>query len=129
MKDRLLRYWVYFRRGHATYLAFLISFANFIAIQYRLVIENVPALASLFPRLAYFLVAFAAIYLPICIVIGWWDYKKGGVPVEKTVSTLANPWNRDITLALILLMQDKKDEAIQILSKWVEKEAREGVQQ
>ena len=43
-RDRLLRWLTYFRRGHNAYLVFLVSFANFVVIQYRLLIEYIPAL-------------------------------------------------------------------------------------
>lgn len=68
-KDRLLRWWTYFRRGHNTYLVFLLSFANFVTIQYRLLVEYVPALKILFINFTSFLLAFAVIYLPIAVQV------------------------------------------------------------
>ena len=37
------RRWLDFRQGHSIYLVFIITFANFITIQYKLVLEKVPA--------------------------------------------------------------------------------------
>jgi len=120
MKDRILRMWTYFRRGHTTYLSFLISFANFIAIQYHLVIEAIPLLSNIFSRLIYFVFVFIIIYLPISTMIGWVDFKKGAVPTESTIGALASPWAKDIARSLSLICEGRYEEAKKILEKWVE---------
>ena len=118
-KSRILRYWTYFRRGHGTYLAFFISFANFMAIQYRLVIEYVSLLEALFSSLTIFALTFFVVYLPVATIIGWLDYKKLAVPVDQTVSAKANPWVRDLATALALMAEGKNEEAKEILKKWM----------
>jgi hypothetical protein len=118
-RNRLLRWWTYFRRGHNTYLAFLLSFANFITIQYRLLVEYVPALKILFVNLSSFLLAFILIYLPTAVLIGWYDYKRFSVPVEASIGALTSPWNRDIALALSLMAEGRNGEAVEVLRKWV----------
>ncbi len=118
LRERVLRYWTYFRRGHGTYLAFLLSFANFVAIQYRLVIENVKLLAAVFPRLTYFLLTFATIYVPVCTLIGWLDYKRGAVPIERALGEAVSPWNRDLARALMLICDGRYEEAKEILKRW-----------
>jgi len=119
MNTRILRYWTYFRRGHATYLAFLMSLANFMVIQYRLLIEYVPFLEALFSSLTAFAATFFLVYLPIATVVGWLDYKKLAVPMDLTVRAQANPWVRDLANALILMCDGRNDEAKKILRKWV----------
>jgi len=115
---KILRYWTYFRRGHGTYLAFLLSFANFIVIQYKLVIENIPILDVLFSSLTIVAVTFFIGYLPVATVIGWLDYKKLAVPVDATVSAQASPWVQDLASALSLICDGKNEEAKDILKKW-----------
>ena len=117
-KERLLRWWIYFRRGHSTYLVFLLSFANFIVIQYRLLIEYVPMLSLVFTSLLSFAIAFFLIYLPLAILIGWYDYKRFAVPVESAVGAKASPYNRDLALALKLIAEGKNQEAVRVLEKW-----------
>ena len=119
LKERLSRYWTYFRRGHSIYLAFLISFANFVAIQYNLVIKNVAFLKDLFTHLTYFAAIFALLYIPIAVVIGWYDYRKFAVPTESALRSMASPWTRDLARALILIAEGKNEEAIKVLEKWV----------
>jgi len=118
MNDRVLRYWTYFRRGHTTYLAFLMSFANFIAIQYRLLIEYISFLEALFSSLTAFALTFFLVYVPVATVMGWFDYKKFAVPVDATVAAQANPWVRDLANALMLMCDGKNGEAKLILRKW-----------
>jgi len=120
VKQRLFRWWTYFRRGHSTYLTFLLSFANFIVIQYRLLIETMQFLEPLFPKLSYFVITFLLIYVPVSIVIGWLDYRKGSVPTASILATQANPWAKDISKALMLICEEKYDEAKYILKKWVD---------
>lgn len=117
-KNRLLRWWTYFRRGHSTYLVFLLSFANFIVIQYRLLVEYIPILKIIFSSLTAFLISFVAIYVPITVLIGWLDYKKFAAPVDMAVTARANPWVRDLAEALILIAEGKNEEAVKILEKW-----------
>lgn len=119
MKSKILRYWTYFRRGHGTYLAFLLSFANFMVIQYRLLIEYVSFLEALFSSLTAFAVSFFLIYLPVATVIGWLDYKKFAVPMDAMVAAKANPWVQDLAKALMLISDGKNEEAKEVLWKWV----------
>lgn len=118
-KQRLLRWWTYFRRGHSTYLVFLLSFANFVVIQYRLLVQYVPALEVIFSSLLAFAIAFFLVYIPLATFIGWYDYKRFTVPVEMTIGAKASPWNRDIAKALMLIAEGKNEEAIEVLKKWV----------
>lgn len=118
-KDKILRYWAYFRRGHSTYLAFLISLVNFIVIQYRLLISYISYLEEIFHHLSVFAVTFIIIYIPITTIIGWLDYTKGAVPIDRTIGARANPYYKDLAKALILMSEGKNNEARKILEKWV----------
>jgi hypothetical protein len=118
MKDRIMRWWVYFRHGHGSYLTFLLSFTNFIVIQYYFLIETIPSLSFLFPHLLWFVLTFFLCYLPISVIVGWWDYKKGVVPTQSKIGSLASPWTRDLATALILICDGKNEEAKKILKKW-----------
>jgi len=119
-KNFILRLWTYFRRGHSTYLVFFLSFANFIVIQYRLLVEYVPVLQLVFSSLVAFAIVFFVVYIPLAIVIGYLDYKKFAVPVDTALVARASPWNRDLARALILIAEGRNKEAIEVLRKWVE---------
>lgn len=118
-KSFVLRLWAYFRRAHSTYLAFIISFANFVVIQYRLLVEHVSFLRLLFANLTAFAVAFFAVYVPLAIVLGWLDYKRLSMPVDMELGTRANPWTRDLAKALYLIADGKYEEAKKVLERWI----------
>ena len=69
------RRWLDFRNGHSIYLIFLMTFANFVTIQYGLLIDQVPYLKSLFESIWIFAVIFVSAYVPIAIVIRYWHRK------------------------------------------------------
>ncbi|RLG80811.1 MAG: hypothetical protein DRO13_02780 [Thermoprotei archaeon] len=115
-----LRLWSYFRRGHSTYLVFLMSFANFVVIQYRLLIEYIPVLKLVFSSLAAFAITFFLVYVPLAVVIGWLDYEKLAVPVDTALAAKASPWVKDIARALIMIAEGRNGEAIEVLKKWAE---------
>lgn len=118
--QRILRLWAYFRRGHSTYLVFLISFANFIVIQYRLLVEHIPVLKLVFANMLAFALAFFLTYIPLATIIGWLDYRRFAVPVDTALVAKASPWVRDLARALILIAEGKNKEAVELLRKWAE---------
>jgi len=118
-KNKLLRYWIYFQRGHSSYLVFLLSFANFVVIQYRLLIQYVSFLKIFFINLTSFLVTFLILYVPLAIIIGWIDYKRATVPAQIQLHLEVNPWRRDLANALYLMCEGKYDEAKKVLEKWL----------
>ena len=85
------RRWFDFRLGHSVYLIFLLSFSNFILIFYRLFIEQIEGLSSIFSELWIFIVVFAIIYFPIAILIGAW-HRKTQIKIENEQALLNNPF-------------------------------------
>jgi hypothetical protein len=70
------RRWLDFRQGHSIYLVFIMTFANFITIQYKLVLERVPVVDTLSGGSIFgFAIFFIALYVPIGILIGYWHRK------------------------------------------------------
>ena len=67
-----------------------------------------------------FAISFFLIYIPLAIIIGWYDYRKFAVPIDSPLSAKASPWHRDITRALMLIAEGKNKEAAEILRKWTE---------
>ncbi|MGC2680368.1 MAG: hypothetical protein WA323_00775, partial [Candidatus Nitrosopolaris sp.] len=69
------RRWLDFRNGHSIYLIFLMTFANFITIQYQLLLQRVPAIHSLHINILIFSLIFVAMYVPVGMIIGYWHRK------------------------------------------------------
>ena len=122
LKERIFRYNAYFRKGHGHYLAFIIALANFIVIQYKLLIQNIPDLQSLFPSLTFFAAVFLPLYLITSTLIGWWDHRKGPYRIEKALFAEGNPIYRDLATALYLSLDGKNEEAKRVLQRWAFRE-------
>jgi hypothetical protein len=73
--DWFRRRWLDFRNGHSIYLVFAMTFANFITIQYQLLIDRLPILAGLFDSILIFAIVFILAYVPLSIVLGYWHRK------------------------------------------------------
>jgi len=73
--DWFRRRWLDFRNGHSIYLIFVLTFANFITIQYKLLIDQIPYLAGVFNNIIVFAILFVLMYVPIGIVLGYWHRK------------------------------------------------------
>ncbi len=74
-RNWIRRRWLDFRNGHSIYLIFAMTFANFITIQYGLLIDRVPQLSSIFTSIWFFAIVFVVSYLPLAMVIGYWHRK------------------------------------------------------
>lgn len=84
------RRWFDFRQGHSVYLIFMLSFANFILIFHRLLIERIEFLNEIFSELWVFVIVFIGIYIPASIIIGAW-HRKTQLSVEADVIIRQNP--------------------------------------
>ena len=119
-KSSLITLWIYFRRGHSTYVLLVLSLINFVTIQYALLVQNYPEASRLFPNLVYFGVCLTLIYGPISTLLGFLDYKSGSVPRESAV----NPYTRTLARALQLIAQGKNQEASDLLAPWTEETSK-----
>lgn len=84
------RRWLNFRHGHSIYLIFALTFANFILIFHRLLIERIDFLSDIFSSLWVFAVVFILIYIPVAILLGHW-HRKTQLKVEMEMIERSNP--------------------------------------
>ena len=84
------RRWFDFRQGHSVYLIFMLTFANFILIFHRLLIERIEFLNEIFSELWVFVIVFTVIYIPASIIIGAW-HRRTPLSVEADVIIRQNP--------------------------------------
>jgi hypothetical protein len=69
------RRWLDFRNGHSIYLAFLLTFVNFILISYNFLIKQLPFGIGESMNLPLFILLFTLIYIPTAITLGVWHRK------------------------------------------------------
>lgn len=63
--------WLDFRNGHSIYLAFVLTFVNFILITFNFAIERLTFLEGVF-NLWSFTILFIIVYVPAAMLIGYW---------------------------------------------------------
>jgi len=68
----------------------MLTFANFILIFHRLLIERIEFLNEIFSELWVFVIVFIVIYIPASIIIGAW-HRKTQLSVEADVIIRQNP--------------------------------------
>ena len=100
------RRWLDFRNGHSIYLIFLMTFANFVTIQYQLLLQRVPTIQSLHINIWIFALLFVAMYLPLGMIIGYW-HRKNQFSVEAEALFNQNQIGATINLFLIDLSMEK----------------------
>ena len=83
------RLWLYFRYGHSTYFAFILSFVNFILLAYRFLIEPNSDDFGIFNSLTNFAMVFLLIYIPVSIIIGHW-HRSTQLKVEADIKFTRN---------------------------------------
>jgi len=115
------RRWFDFRQGHSLYLIFLLSFANFLLIFHRLLIERVPLLEKIFPDLWIFSLVFILIYIPVAIAVGAW-HRKTQLKTEADVVFQQSPLFSKIFGVIIDIQTGKaKEEEIEEIRKLLRK--------
>jgi hypothetical protein len=92
------------------------TFANFIVIQYRLLIDTMPSIDSLTGgSIIGFAMTFIAIYVPLAIIIGYW-HRRNQYAVENEAMTQENWIMAWLGIYQIRLIQGKtrpiEDEAV-----------------
>src|SRR5712691_10334189 len=100
----LRRRWLDFRNGHGIYLIFFLTFAQFVLIQYRLLLDKVPLFHSI--PLWAFSVVFLAIYVPLGGIIGYW-HRKTQYNVDNETHFSQNQIGATVQLFLIDLIDGK----------------------
>ena len=85
------------------------TFANFVTIQYGLLIDQVPYLKSLFESIWIFAVVFVSAYVPVAIVIGYW-HRKTQWRVEQQALFKENEIGATMWLFVIDLIDGKVSE-------------------
>lgn len=114
------RRWLEFREGHSIYLIFIMTFINFIVINYKLLIQDIPVLEEIFPNMTIFAIIFIFSYLPVAVIIGFW-HKRTQYSVEASVKMQYNPWFARLFRILVDIETGKaSEEEIKNFRDWLQ---------
>ncbi|HYY86265.1 MAG TPA: hypothetical protein VE594_04090 [Nitrososphaeraceae archaeon] len=85
------------------------TFANFITIQYQLLIDRLPYLAGIFESIWIFAILFVVAYVPLSIVLGYW-HRKSQWKVEQDALFRENKVGAIMWMYVIDLIEGKVSE-------------------
>src|SRR5215218_8295684 len=99
------------RQFYSAYIALFVAITNWITIQYRLLLENIPVLNSLFSNLWVFLIVATVVFTVISILGGHYIHRKRQFRLEQAVATEENPYlyrsapgkERDLMIPMTIL--------------------------
>src|SRR5919109_1509950 len=80
------------RQFYSAYIALFIAISNWITIQYRLLLENIPVFNTLFSNILIFLVVATIIFTVVSILGGHYIHRKRQFRLEQAVAIEANPY-------------------------------------
>ena len=113
------RFWEY-RQFYSAYIALFIAISNWITIQYRLVLENVPILSSVFSNIGIFLIIAVIIFSITSVLGGHYIHRKRQFRIEQELATEANPYlyraapgkERDLMVPILILQMETLEELL-----------------
>lgn len=80
------------RQFYSAYIALFIAVSNWITIQYRLLLENIPIFNTLFSQLWIFLIVAVVVFTVISILGGHYLHRKRQFRLEQAVAIEENPY-------------------------------------
>jgi hypothetical protein len=80
------------RQFYSAYIALFIAVSNWITIQYRLLLENIPIFNTLFSQLWVFLIVATIVFTVVSILGGHYIHRKRQFRLEQAVATEENPY-------------------------------------
>jgi hypothetical protein len=113
------RFWE-FRQFYAAYIALFIAISNWVTIQYRLVLENVPILSSVFSNIGTFLIVAVVLFSIISVLGGHYIHRKRQFRIEQELATEENPYlyraapgkERDLMVPIYILQLETLEDLL-----------------
>lgn len=80
------------RQFYSAYIALFIAVSNWITIQYRLLLENIPIFNTLFSQLWIFLIVAVVVFTVVSVLGGHYIHRKRQFRLEQAVAIEENPY-------------------------------------
>ena len=108
------------RQFYSAYIALFVAITNWITIQYKLLLENVPVLNVLFSNIWVFMIAATIVFTIISILGGHYIHRKRQFRLEQALSIEENPYlykaapgkERDLIIPMGILQLDALEELL-----------------
>jgi hypothetical protein len=108
------------RQFYSAYIALFVAITNWITIQYRLLLENVPVLNVLFSNIWVFMIVATIVFTIVSILGGHYIHRKRQFRLEQALSIEENPYlykaapgkERDLMIPMGILQLDALEELL-----------------
>ena len=80
------------RQFYSAYIALFVAITNWITIQYRLVLEQLPVLKLIFPNIIVFTIIASILFTIVSILGGHYIHRKRQFRIEQSLATEENPY-------------------------------------
>jgi cbb3-type cytochrome oxidase subunit 3 len=108
------------RQFYSAYIALFVAITNWITIQYKLLLENVPVLNVLFSNIWVFMIAATIVFTIVSILGGHYIHRKRQFRLEQALSIEENPYlykaapgkERDLMIPMGILQLDALEELL-----------------
>ena len=81
------------RQFYSAYIALFIAISNWITIQYKLLLENVPFMNYFFSNIWVFMITAAIVFTILSVLGGHYIHRKRQFRIEQAVATEENPYS------------------------------------
>ena len=121
------------RQFYSSYIALFIAISNWITIQYKLLLENVPFLNYLFSNIVVFMIVATVVFSILSVLGGHYIHRKRQFRLEQAVAIEENPYlykaapgkERDLMLPITILQMDTLEELLQTNGSLTEEKKRQ----
>ena len=121
------------RQFYSSYIALFIAISNWITIQYKLLLENVPFLNYLFSNIVVFMIVATIVFSILSVLGGHYIHRKRQFRLEQAVAIEENPYlykaapgkERDLMLPITILQMDTLEELLQTNGSLTEEKKRQ----
>jgi len=108
------------RQFYSAYIALFVAITNWITIQYRLLLENVPVLNVIFSNIWVFMIVATIVFTIVSILGGHYIHRKRQFRLEQALSIEENPYlykaapgkERDLMIPMGILQLDALEELL-----------------
>jgi hypothetical protein len=108
------------RQFYSAYIGLFVAITNWITIQYKLLLENVPVLNVLFSNIWVFMIAATIVFTIVSILGGHYIHRKRQFRLEQALSVEENPYlykaapgkERDLAIPMGILQLDALEELL-----------------
>ena len=108
------------RQFYSAYIALFVAITNWITIQYRLLLENVPVLNVIFSNIWVFMITATIVFTIVSILGGHYIHRKRQFRLEQALSIEENPYlykaapgkERDLAIPMGILQLDVLEELL-----------------